>query len=309
MSHIHNKILSRLSTLDGAYSPETLRSYYSDARQFVDWCSAAGRAPFPLAEDTLVAYVTQAGDAQAYATLRRRLSALRRVNALLGHGAPQLGEAYRVAIRRHRRSRPAASRQARGVNRALLLRAIAAQPDTLTGTRNRALLSLGYDFLARRSELTALRISDVTFEGAGLRGVIRRGKADPYGRGRLVYGSKRSAALWKRWLRAKPPEIPWAFCALGHGRCIDRPICGRTVGDIIKRAIVKTRGARPRDWEISGHSLRVGAAQDLLLDGHDLAAIMRAGGWSSVGVAMNYLRLAEHNIWERCADDTLRPPN
>ena len=303
MSDINNSTY-KLHLLTGAYSPETLRSYYSDARQFVDWCSPPA-GPFPLAEDTLVAYVTQAGDAQAYATLRRRLSALRQVNALLGHGAPQLCEAYRVAIRRHRRSRPAASRQARGVNRALLLRAIAAQPDTLTGTRNRALLSLGYDFLARRSELTALRVSDVAFEGVGLRGVIRRGKADPYGRGRLVYGSKRSAVLWQRWLRAKPPEIPWAFCAMGTGGALTE-ICGRTAGDSLS-APSPNCGARPR--EISGHSPRVGAAQDLLSDGHDLAAIMRAGGWSSVGVAMNYLRLAEHNIWERGSDEAPPPPN
>jgi hypothetical protein len=42
----------------------------------------------------------------------------------------------------------------------------------------------------------------------------------------------------------------------------------------------------------------VGAAQDLLIRGHDISAIMRAGGWDSVRVVSNYLRLAEHNIWE-----------
>ena len=56
--------------------------------------------------------------------------------------------------------------------------------------------------------------------------------------------------------------------------------------------------ARPRECEVSGHSLRVGAAQDLLIRGHDISAIMRAGGWDSVRVVSNYLRLAEHNIWE-----------
>ena len=33
--------------------------------------------------------------------------------------------------------------------------------------------------------------------------------------------------------------------------------------------------------EVSGHSLRVGAAQDLMIKGYDLATIMRAGGWSN----------------------------
>ena len=73
---------------------------------------------------------------------------------------------------------------------------IAAQPNTLIGVRNRALISLGYDFLARRSELTGLMQGDFEFTDAGgLRGVIRRSKTDQFGEGRLVYGSKRSHDL------------------------------------------------------------------------------------------------------------------
>ena len=40
-------------------------------------------------------------------------------------------------------------RQAVGINKDLLIKMIATQPETLAGVRNRALLSLGYDFLAR----------------------------------------------------------------------------------------------------------------------------------------------------------------
>ena len=47
-----------------------------------------------------------------------------------------------------------------------------------------------------------------------------------------------------------------------------------------------------------GAFLRVGAAQDLLIRGHDICAIMRARGWDCVRVVSNCLRLAEHNIWE-----------
>jgi len=50
--------------------------------------------------------------------------------------------------------------------------------------------------------------------------------------------------------------------------------------------------------EISGHSLRVGAAQDLLIKGFDTAAIMRAGGWRSLSALNGYLDLAEHNVWK-----------
>lgn len=50
--------------------------------------------------------------------------------------------------------------------------------------------------------------------------------------------------------------------------------------------------------DFSGHSMRVGAAQDLLRAGYDTIAIMRAGGWKSVEVLARYLENAEHNVWE-----------
>ena len=54
---------------------------------------------------------------------------------------------------------------------------IDAQSDTLAGIRNKALLSLGYDFLARRSELVALRTTDLEFTKDGaLKGMIRKSK-------------------------------------------------------------------------------------------------------------------------------------
>ena len=175
---------------------------------------------------------------------------------------------------------------------------IAAQPDTIRGLRNKAILSLGYDFLARRSELTALSPSDIEFQKDGtLRATIRRSKSDPYGRGRLVYGSVRSAKLLRKWLTILPRNHTTLFCPTCHGHIVDRPMSGRSISEIIKRAVIKTRGERPRESEVSGHSLRVGAAQDLLTMGYDVAAIMRAGGWSDLKVMNNYLKLAQHNVW------------
>ena len=117
------------------------------------------------------------------------------------------------------------------------------------------LLSLGYDFLARRSELVAIRSEDLMFTQDGaLKGIIRRSKTDQYGRGRLVFGSERSAKLLKKWLRLKPKEIQPVFCAINHWRCLDRAICDRQVNEIIKRGIVKVkRHPRPSDLEVSGH--------------------------------------------------------
>jgi len=89
------------------------------------------------------------------------------------------------------------------------------------------------------------------------------------------------------------------FCAINHENCLGRALCGRSVSKIIKGAAAKVKCAeRPDDRDISDHSLRVGAAQDLLIRGYDTAAIMRAGGWTNMNTLSRYLRYSQHNIWE-----------
>ena len=289
-----------IQSLEGAYSPNTLKSYYSDAKSFVDWCEQTNIAPFPLTSDTVKSFIERMQIDYSYSTIRRRLSALRRLNGLLGFEDQTFTEDVYLTIRKLKRAKSIEQRQAVGINEDLLAKMIDGQPDTLVGKRNRLLLSLGYDFLARRSELVAIRSQDLRFTPDGaLKGIIRRSKTDQYGRGRLVLGSERSAKLLKKWLRLKPKEIQPVFCAVNHGRCLDRAICDRQVNEIIKLGLVRVkRHPRPSDLEVSGHSLRVGAAQDLLIKGHDLAAIMRAGGWSEPTTVARYLRFAQHNIWQ-----------
>ena len=298
--NIKNHVSKTLQLLEGAYAPNTLKSYYADTNAFVDWCSEKNIEPFPMTSQSIREYIETMADNYSYASIRRRLSCLRRINKLLGHQDHTHTEEVYIAIRRLKRSKCLDQQQAVGIYHDLLLKMIDAQPATLSGIRNKAMLSLGYDFLARRSELVALRTSDLEFTKDGaLKGMIRKSKTDQYGRGRLVFGSERSAKLLRAWFRKKPKEIEAVFCAINHGQCLDRPICDRNVNEIIKKSVVKVkRFERPSDLEVSGHSLRVGAAQDLLIKGYDLAAIMRAGGWSNAATVSRYLRFSQHNIWK-----------
>ena len=299
MSHYDN-IAATLKLLTGAYAENTLKSYYADANAFVDWCVAKNIEPFPLTSGGVREYIEGMAANYSYASIKRRLSCLRRINKLLGHQDQTQTEEIYLKIRRLKRSKCLEQNQAIGINHDLLMKMIEAQPDTLAGIRNKAMFSLGYDFLARRSELVALRTTDLEFTKDGaLKGMIRKSKTDQYGLGRLVFGSERSARILRAWFRKKPKEIGAVFCAINHGQCIDRPICDRNVNEIIKKSVVKVkRCERPSDLEVSGHSLRVGAAQDLLIKGYDLAAIMRAGGWSNAETVSRYLRFSQHNIWK-----------
>lgn len=166
---------------------------------FVDWCSEKNIEPFPINSRALCSYIEYLQPNAAYSSIRRRISSLRRLNRLLGFDDQTQTEDVYLAIRRLKRSKCLAQMQAVGINYDILIKMIAAQPDTLAGTRNRALLSLGYDFLARRSELVTIQNKDLKFTQDGaLTGTIRKSKTDQYGRGRLVFGYDSSAKLVRR---------------------------------------------------------------------------------------------------------------
>jgi site-specific recombinase XerD len=80
-------------------------------------------------------------------------------------------------------------------------------------------------------------------------------------------------------------------------RACNRDLKPAAVKNIIKHAAKKSGESPDTILDYSGHSLRVGAAQHLLMQGFDTAAIMRAGGWKSISTLARYLEKAEHNVW------------
>ncbi|MDU8946137.1 tyrosine-type recombinase/integrase [Ovoidimarina sediminis] len=289
---------SEFKRLDGAYAQSTMKSYVKDVEIFVDWCAAKGLEALPADVDTVCRFLEGQAPGLAPSTVRRRLYAIRKIHRLLRLPDPTHDEDINIALRRARRAKLTRPKQAKGLTREYLEKFLAAEPDTPTGWRNRALLSLGYDLLTRRAELVALRTEDLAWRADGtLRVLIRRSKADPFGEGRIAFTSTRTRALIDDWLQWRGQNIPWLFCPIYHGKALARPLGTTTVRDIIKQA---ARNAELDDYvakDFSGHSLRVGAAQDLLTMGQDTAAIMRAGGWKSVNVLGRYLESAEHNVW------------
>ena len=256
------------------------------------------REALPADVTTVCAFLEDQSVFLCPSTVRRRLYAIRKVHRLLRLPDPTNDEDITISLRRVRRSKLNRPKQAKGMTREYLEKCIAVQPDDPWGMRNRAMISLGYDLLTRRSELVALRTDDIELRGDGtLRAIIRRSKADPFGMGRIGSSSKRSAELVGKWLAWRGEGIDPLFCGVYQGKPINRPLGTTKVKLIIKEAVAAA-GLPPEEVAaFSGHSLRVGAAQDLLCAGFDTAAIMRAGGWKSVNVLGRYLELAEHNVW------------
>ena len=112
MSYFYQSIEDALNKLQGAYAPNTLKSYYSDGHAFVDWCSERNIDPFPINSETLCAYIEYLQRNAAYSTIRRRIASLRRLNKMLGFEDKTRTEEVYLAIRRLKRSKCLEQRQA-----------------------------------------------------------------------------------------------------------------------------------------------------------------------------------------------------
>ena len=74
------------------------------------------------------------------------------------------------------------------------------------------------------------------------------------------------------------------------GRTISTaPIQIRHVGRIVKRLATGARLERGKVADLSSHSMRVGAAQDMAVAGIELVLIMNAGGWESLTMVIRYI--------------------
>lgn len=294
--------------LEGAYAPATIRGYRADFAAFSGWCDQNGREPIPAKRDDLVAFLEAEAPRRAITTIERRLYAIRRVHKMLGLVDPTVDEEVHLALRRIKRSKFARPKQAKGLTASFLKRFLDAQPDSLIGLRNRAMLAVGYELLTRRSELVALRVEDLEFRADGtIKAIIRRSKADPFGHGRLAFTSKDTADLVREWLDRRAITTAVLFCPVYHGKAIDRTITDMTVRRVLSETAERA-GLSPDEAKLfSGHSMRVGAAQDLLCLGYDGVAIMKAGGWKTSETLLRYIEAAEQNVWQAKSASALRP--
>lgn len=145
----------------------------------------------------------------------------------------------------------------------------------------------------------ALRVEDLEFRSDGtIKVIIRRSKADPFGHGRLAFTSKPTADLVREWLRRRAVDTEVLFCPVYHGKAIDRAITDMTVRRILSETAERAGFPPEEACLFSGHSMRVGAAQDLLCLGYDGIAIMKAGGWKSSQTLLRYIEAAEQNVWQ-----------
>lgn len=286
-----------LAALEVAYAPNTVQAYSRDIQKFASWCEGRGYSCVPATPGSILEFVEACGRDCLARTVRRHLIAVGLLHRLNGFSDPTTGQDVTLALRRLARARRSPPRQALGLSHPELQSMLAAMPRTLVGQRDAAMLALGYEILGRRAEIVSMRDTDIEFrENGTLRVTISRSKCDQTGLGRFAFTPRDTSTLVANWMAERGADFPFLFCPIYRGRPGERGLHPVTVVRAVRAAA--KRAGLSQHLQLSGHSLRVGAAQELLVRGFDTVAIARAGVWRSIATLSRYLEAAQQSVWD-----------
>src|ERR1700694_1106836 len=188
---------------EGAYSANTLRAQKADGAIFQAFCESRSEPYLPADPKTIRAFIEDRVKAgKKPATVRRYVATIARVHIAAGLLNPCSSEAVRLGLKKMGRETSARQDQAHPLGWKDIKEFIESAGEGLRADRERAMLCVAYETLARRSELVVLEVRDIDFhpDGTG-QALIRRGKTDAEGQGRVAYLSRQTVRWVKIWMQ------------------------------------------------------------------------------------------------------------
>ena len=288
-SQTGERLTAYLDDARGDLSGNTVRAMRADLERFTAWCAEQGLCSLPARAATVVAYIEAMASGRAPATVRRYVSSVAAVHRAAGEQSPLEHVTVRRSLKRMYRHRGCRQTQVQGLTWALRRRLLAAAGDRVIDVRNRAILAVAYDAMLRRSELVALQVVDVTRERDGSASLlVRRAKNDSEGRGSMLYLHRDSVKLLSAWLSASGIDGGPLFRSMRKDGTVGGRLPAGQVPRIYKAMAGRAGFSAQMVRRISGHSPRVGAAQDMIASGIGTPAIMQAGRWKSAAMVQRY---------------------
>ena len=277
--------------IEDAYAPNTIRAYKADMTECIKLCDKNSIAAFPATPHDIASFLLSVvSQGIKSATIRRKVASISAVHRLSNMADPTKHPEVKLCIRKINRQLGNRFDQAFPVTRSVLDQLLKVCGDDIRGVRDRALLLLAYDSMRRRAELVSLRVEDLELGNQGHYSILlRRSKTDQVGSGHWVHLSQETSAAINTWLDSAQIKTGYLL----RGIRIDGKVCpelgASQVSRIFKGLAQKTKLDPHIVNAISGHSMRVGAAQDLLINGASLPQIMVKGGWVKTDTVMRYI--------------------
>jgi site-specific recombinase XerD len=277
--------------LEGAYAPNTLRAYKADMLEFIAYCDKTFDFALPAHPKKVSEFLMQTiNQGIKSSTIRRKVSSISAIHRLSSLDDPTKHSEVKITQRKIYRQLGTRFDQAYPITRGLLTRLLAACDDDLHGLRDRALLMIAYDSMRRRSELISLLVEDIEWtpnNGASI--LFRKSKTDQHGSGKWIHLASETTRALHHWLAVAKINEGLIFRGIRPSGTITDGLCESRISRIYKSLARKVGLSDAVVKTISGHSMRVGGAHDLLNTGASLPQIMVKGGWAKTDTVMRYV--------------------
>jgi site-specific recombinase XerD len=287
--------LETLNNLKNSKSPNTLRAYESDYRDFSAFCIKNNFNPLPTNPKILSLYLTNLSQTSKFSTLKRRIASISVIHKLKGHYIdtkhPIIMENL-LGIKRQKGSNQKAKKPMLINDLKLIIDAI--NKEKTKGNRklrDKALILVGFAGGFRRSELVALEHEDIEFVREGVKIFVKRSKTDQSGEGMTKAIPSFNNAIYcpvvhlQNWIYELENKKGKVFA-----------ISDKSVALIIKKYanLVGLDGNK-----YAGHSLRSGFATSTAESGAEERNIMAMTGHKTTQMVRRYIQ--EANLFKNNA--------
>ena len=291
-----NKINSFFNSLEGAYAPNTIRSYKSDYVHYANWCQKYQCNPLNINEEQFAEYIASMGGNLSVATIQRKVASLNSVFSLTKSKNPIREPVVILTIKKLRRKFGKPQKQAIPLTYDVLIRLENVCSNDVAGLRNKLLLQLGYETMRRRSEICQFRFEDLQkLENNRHALLLKHSKTDQYNQGKIIPISEKLSEMISNWSSDIGQDSGYILRSFKRNLSPNKSLNPASINHILKS--LQRQANISQIGELSGHSFRVGAALDLLNKNIPIEKIMLRGGWKSEASAIRYLKSWSDQNW------------
>jgi integrase len=289
-----------------AISPATQAAYRRDWLAFASWCEArqVDAGDLPVDPVVVAGYLASLAPTHGTSALRGRVAAIAYHHRRRGFAFPSTHPVIRETLSGIARTHGKPIRPAAALTSVEVKRLIATCAEDLRGTRDRALLLVGFAGAFRRSELVGIDFHHLRFETEGVVIHLPRSKADQEGKGvdvtlpRMRNATTGAASetcpvrALETWLRKAKIRRGAVFRAISvHGH-LETGLTPRGVHTILRHRATLAKLTVHESERLSPHGLRAGLITEAYLAGapdEQVAAHTRHG---DLGTMRGYRRRA-----------------
>lgn len=278
--------------LEGAVN--TQRAYKADVKQFCDWCATNDYIAVPVSVNTLCIYVSYLADFSKWASINRKLAAIRKLHFLQGYELPSKDFQFKTVMEGIKRSIGVRQKQAPAFQLAFFKKQIKMMDiSTLTGLRNKAMVLLGFAGAFRRSELASIQLDNLLFSEDGILVTLPNSKTNQYGEAEekaIFYSPDPQLCpvrTLENWIKtAKLTDSLFVRIRKGD-KLTNEQLSDKSVNSIFQAYFGK---------DYSAHSLRASFITIAKINGADDSEIMRQTKHKTPQMIQRYTRIDDIKI-------------